>query len=191
MTIGIIGNGNVGSALQRGLSRAGHDARAVGNDPGTVRELAGTADLLVLAVPFGAIDDVVHEIGDAANGKVVVDVTNALTPDYQLAVGLTTSGAEELQQKLPQARVVKAFNTVFAQHMDTGELNGEKLAALAAADDADAKQTVLDLATAIGFDAIDAGGLQNARLLEPMALQNITLGYMLGMGTDIGFKLVH
>lgn len=191
MTIGIIGNGNVGSALQRGLARAGHDARAVGNDPGAVRELADTADLIVLAVPFPALDDVVRELGDAADGKVIIDVTNALTPEYKLAVGFDTSGAEELQKKLPRAKVVKAFNTVFAQHMDSGELNGEKLAALIAADDADAKQTVLDLATAIGFDAVDAGALQNARLLEPMALQNITLGFMLGMGTGIGFRLVH
>jgi 8-hydroxy-5-deazaflavin:NADPH oxidoreductase len=191
MKVGIVGNGNVGSALQRGLSRAGHDARAEGNEPERLRALARDAEVVVLAVPFQAIDDVVRELGDALDDKVVVDVTNALTEDYQLAVGLTTSGAEELQKKVPNAKVVKAFNTVFAKHMDSGRVNDEQLAALVAADDADAKRQVLDLATSIGFDAVDAGPLQNARLLEPMALQNIVLGYTVGMGTDIGFRLVH
>jgi predicted dinucleotide-binding enzyme len=191
MKIAIIGDGNVGSALQRGLSKAGHDASAVGNEPQKVRELAQNAEVVILAVPFGAIDDVVRELGNAAAGKVVVDVTNALTPDYQLAVGFTSSGAEELQKKLRGAKVVKAFNTVFAAHMDSARVKGEKLSVFAAGDDAAAKRTVLDLATSIGFDAIDAGPLQNARLLEPMALQNIALGYMLGLGTDIGFRLVH
>ena len=190
MKIGIIGNGNVGSSLQRGLSTAGHDAEAVGNEPQRVRKIAAAAQVIFLAVPFPAVNAVAEEIGEAADGKVLVDVTNALTPEYKLATGFTTSGAEELQRKLPNARVVKAFNTVFAQHMDSGVLKGEKLTILAASDDAEAKQTVLKLAVDIGFDAVDAGPLENARLLEPLALQNIALGYMLGLGTDIGFKLV-
>lgn len=154
-------------------------------------ELAAYADVIVLAVPFRAIDEVVRELGGAADGKVVVDVTNALTPDYQLAVGFTTSGAEELQRKLPGAKVVKAFNTVFAKHMDSGRVGGEKLTVFAASNDAAGRQTVIDLASSIGFDALDAGRLRNARLLEPLALQNIAFGYMLGLGTDSGFKLVH
>lgn len=191
MKIAIIGDGNVGSALLRGLTRAGYDSQAVGNEPTRITELTADADVIMLAVPFQAIDDVVRAIGHTADGKVVADVTNALTPDYQLAVGLTSSGAEELQKKLPGARVVKAFNTVFAKHMDSGQVKGEKLSVFAASDDAAAKQTVLELASAIGFDAVDAGPLQNARLLEPLALQNIALGYMVGLGTDIGFRLVH
>ena len=71
---------------------------------------------------------------------------------------------------------MKAFNTVFAQHMDSGQVKGEKLTVLAAGDDATAKETVLRLAKDIGFDAVDAGGLQNARLLEPLALQ-ISVGH--------------
>lgn len=190
MRIGIIGDGNVGSALHRGLTRAGHQATAVGSDPAAVRETARNAEVLIIAVPFGAIDDVVREVGEEADGKVVIDVTNALNPDYSLAVGFTTSGAEELQKKLPRSRVVKAFNTVFAQHMDSGKVKGEQLTVLAAGDDSSAKNVVIDLAKAVGFDAVDAGPLQNARLLEPFALENITLGYMLGLGTDIGFRLV-
>lgn len=189
--IGIIGDGNVGSALSRGLTRAGHDVRAVGKDPGAIREAASWAEVVLLAVPFGAIDDVVKAAGEALAGKTVIDVTNALDASMNLAVGFATSGAEELQKKLPKARVVKAFNTVFAQHMDSGRLNDKPLTAFVAADDAAAKQTVLELARGIGFDAVDAGPLKNARQLEPLAFFNIQLGYVLGMGTQIGFKLLH
>jgi 8-hydroxy-5-deazaflavin:NADPH oxidoreductase len=189
--IGIIGKGNVGSALARGLERAGHEVRAVGKDKGAIREASSWAEVVLLALPFGAIDDVVRDAGEALAGKTVVDVTNALDASMNLAVGFTTSGAEELQKKLPKARVVKAFNTVFAQHMDSGRLGDKPLTALVAADDAGAKKTVMELAQGIGFDAVDAGPLKNARLLEPFAFLNIQLGYALGMSTQIGFKLLH
>lgn len=188
--IGIVGDGNVGSALGRGLTRAGHEVRAVGNDAAAVRETAAWANLVLLAVPYGAIDSIVAAAGTALDGKTVVDVTNALGPDMALAVGFTTSGAEGLQRKLPGARVVKAFNTVFAQHMDTGMLGDTPLTAFVAGDDASAKAAVLQLAREIGFEAVDAGPLQNARLLEPLAYLNIQLGYVLKQGTQIGFKLV-
>ena len=187
--IGIIGNGNVGSALLRGAQRAGYEAKAVGKDPIGVRDTAEFADIVILAVPFGAIDDTLKEVGDAIKGKIVIDVTNALTEDYQLAVGFTTSGAEELQKKAPRTKVVKAFNTIFAQHMDSGKLN--TLTAFASSDDAEAKAEVLEFARAIGFDAVDAGPLKNARLLENLGFMNITLGYMLNMGVDTGFKYLH
>lgn len=189
--IGIIGDGNVGSALARGLKRAGHEVRAVGKDKGAIRDTAGWGEVIILAVPFGALDDVVKTAGEVAQGKTVVDVTNALDPNMNLAIGYTTSGAEELQKKLPKSRVVKAFHTVFAQHMDTGKLGDQRLTTFVASDDASAKTTVLGLARDIGFDAIDAGPLKNARLLEPFAYFNIQLGYVLGMGTRIGFKLLH
>jgi predicted dinucleotide-binding enzyme len=189
--IGIIGDGNVGSALRRGLKRAGHDVRAVGKDTTAIRETASWAEVILLAMPFAATDDVVREVGGVVEGKVLIDVTNALDANMGLAVGFTTSGAEELQRKVPKARVVKAFNTVFAQHMDSGRLGGKPLTAFVAGDDAGAKTSVLELAREIGFDAVDAGPLKNARLLEPLALFNIQLGYVLGLGTQIGFKLLH
>jgi predicted dinucleotide-binding enzyme len=189
--IGIIGNGNVGSALERGLKKSGREVKAVGNDKAAIRETANWADTVVLAVPFGAVDEVVRTAGDAMEGKTVVDVTNALDSKMNLAIGFNTSGAEELQKKVPKARVVKAFNTVFAQHMDSGRLDDEPLTAFAASDDASAKADVLELERAIGFDAVDAGPLRNARLLEPLGYFNIQLGYGLKMGTDTGFKLMH
>ena len=189
--IGIIGDGNVGSALERGLKRAGHDVRAVGNDDSAISETMTWADLVVLAVPFGALDSVADVADGVLAGKTVVDVTNALDDNMNLALGFTTSGAEELQKKLPKAHVVKAFNTVFARHMDSGKLGDEPLTAFMASDHANAKNEVLELARGIGFDAVDAGPLKNARLLEPLAYLNIQLGYALGMGTKIGFKLLH
>ena len=187
--IGIFGDGNVGSALARGLKRAGHEVRAVGEDPKTIRDVAAWGEVVILAVPFGAIDDVVKTAGEALSGKTVIDVTNALDADMNLAIGFETSGAEELQKKLPRSRVVKAFNTVFAQHMDTGKLGDKRLTAFVAGDDGAAKKTVLELARQIGFDAVDAGPTKNARLLEPFGFFNIQLGYGLNMGTQIGFTL--
>jgi predicted dinucleotide-binding enzyme len=162
-----------------------------GRDQAAIRATASWAEIVLLAVPFGAIDDVVADVGEALARKIVIDATNALDAKMNLAVGFTTSGAEELQGKLPQSRVVKAFNTVFAQHMDTGRLGDQSLTAFVAGDDAEAKTTVLALACDIGFDAVDAGPLRNARLLEPLAFLNIQLGYVLGMGTQLGFKLLH
>ena len=189
--IGIIGDGNVGSALARGLKRAGHEVRTTGKGEAAIRDVAGWGEVVILAMPFRAIDDVVKTAGDALAGKTVVDVTNALDASMNWALGFTTSGAEEIQKKLPHSRVVKAFNTVFAQHMDTGKLGDQQLTAFAAGNDAGAKRAVLELARQIGFDAVDAGPLKNARLLEPFAYLNIQLGYVLGMGRQIGFKLLH
>ncbi len=189
--IAIIGHGNVGSALERGLKRAGYEVRATGKDAAAVRGAASWAEAIILAVPFDQIDATVRELGGAADGKPLVDVTNALGPNGELAVGFSTSGAEELQKKLPRARVVKSFNTVFAQHMDSGHLKGQALTAFVAGNDAEAKHIVSELAKDIGFDPIDAGPLENARWIESLGYLNIQLGYKLRMGHDIGFELVH
>lgn len=188
--VGIIGAGKVGSALARGLERAGHEVRPVGNDEAAVRETAAWAEDVILAVPFRAIDDAVREAGEGLNGKTVIDVTNALDENMNLALGFTTSGAEELQRKVPKAKVVKAFNTVFAEHMDTGRLHDEPLTAFIAGDDSTAKQEAMELARDIGFDPVDAGPLKNARLIEPLGYLNIQLGYGQKMGKDIGIELL-
>lgn len=189
--IAIIGDGNVGGALSRGLERAGYEVKSVGHEPARIREVANWGEHIILAIPFAAVDQVIPALGDVVNGKTIIDVTNALTPDFQLALGFTTSGAEELQKKAPAAKVVKAFNTVFAEHMATGQVNEAQLTLLVAGDDQPAKELVLVMGRDIGFDAVDAGPLQNARWLEALGYLNIQLGYMLKMGTKIGFKLVH
>jgi predicted dinucleotide-binding enzyme len=188
--IGIIGNGNVGGALARGLTREGHEVKAVGKDPSAVRGVSDWAQVVILAVPFGAVSDAVREAGGGLDGKTVIDATNALGPKMELAVGFSTSGAEELQKQAPRAKVVKAFNTVFAQSMERGQVNGKQVAALVASDDAGARSEALELARDLGFDAVDAGNLQTARLLEPMGALNIQLGYGQKLGTGVNLTLL-
>jgi predicted dinucleotide-binding enzyme len=191
MKIAIIGKGNVGSALQAGLSRKGHDVRAVGRGE-DVSAAGEFGDLIIVAVPFSEVGNAAAELAEVVAGKVVIDATNALTADFSLAVDTSrTSGAEELQKKLPSAKVAKAFNTAFASAMATGEINGEQLAGLVAADDAEAKAQALKLVEELGFDPVDAGPLSAARLLEPFALLNIKLGFIQGYGPNSGFRLVH
>lgn len=187
--VGIIGKGKVGSALKLGLDRAGYQVKMVGNDPKGVGETAKWADMIILAIPFGTIDAALKEMGDGIDGKTVVDVTNAYTPEALAAVG-QKSGAEMLQKKAPRAKVVKSINMHFAKNMDTGNIGGQQLTVFAAGDDKDAKAMALELGRDLGFDAVDAGPLANAKLLEELGNLAIQLAYVQGLGTSIGFKLV-
>ena len=108
-----------------------------------------------------------------------------------LTVGHTTSAAEEIQKAFPKARLVKAFNTVFAQTLASGpSLGGETVPVYFAGDDAAVKETVKTLIQSIGFAAVDAGGLKNARYLEPLGGLNIYFGYGAGKGTAIAPKWI-
>jgi predicted dinucleotide-binding enzyme len=187
--VGIIGAGNVGNALKKGLETASYEVRAVGKDPKGVSEIARWAEIIVLAVPFSALNETLSEVGNSADGKIVIDVTNAYTPEAIASLG-STSGAEVLQKKLPRAKIVKTLNMHFAKNMETGHCAGERLTCFSAGDDRSAKEKVLELTRDLGFDAVDAGPLANAKLLESLGILNIQLGFNLGLGTDIGFKLV-
>jgi 8-hydroxy-5-deazaflavin:NADPH oxidoreductase len=119
---------------------------------------------------------------------VVIDITNPLTADFMgLTIGHSTSAAEEIARQVPEAIVVKGFNTVFAPLLAAGaDLGqGHKVSVFIAADSAQGKQTAKTLAESMGFDVVDAGGLRNARYLEPLAGLNIYLGYGAGRGTAI------
>ena len=191
MKIGIIGKGKVGTAIAQGLSSKGHEIRHGHRDPKEpVSEAAKWGEIVFLAVPYENVTDTVKEIGSAADGKVLVDVTNAVGENMSLAIGCSTSGAEELQKKLPKTHVVKAFNTVFARNQGVGKVGTEQLTLFVAGGDAKAKQTVMELGRDIGFDPVDAGSLESARYLEPMGILLINLGLKFGMGTGIGYKLV-
>ncbi len=191
MKIAVIGKGTVGTALATGLKRKGHEIRFGHRDPKEpVLDAALWGEVVILAVPYEAVEEVAKVLGSAVDGKVVIDVTNALSEDMELAVGFSTSGAEELQKMLPKARVVKAFNTVFAANQSTGRVGKEQLSALVAGDDEKAKQTVMKLAADIGFDPVDSGPLKSARYLEPMGLLMINLGDILKLGTNLGYKIV-
>jgi hypothetical protein len=190
LKIAIIGKGNVGSALCSGLSGK-HETRFGHRDPAEpVADAAKWGEVIILAVPHNNANDAIEEIRSYADGKVVVDVMNAIGPKMELGISCTTSTAEETQKKLPRARVVKAFNTVFAQNQSTGKVGNEQLTAFIAGDDLKAKQTVAQLTRDIGFEPVDCGPLKAARYLEAMGIMIINLAYTYGMGPKIGFKLV-
>ncbi len=188
MKIGIIGTGNVGKALGTSLTRAGHDITFAASTPASAQaaaaEIGATAadspsaaasgaEITILAVPYvGAGESVASEISDSVKGRIVIDATNPIKPDYS---GLATSGssaAEEFQRRLPEASVVKAFNTLFATHQanPSKEIDG-----YVAGDNADAKAKVMDLVDSMGFTPVDVGPLSAARTLEGMAYLNIGL----------------
>lgn len=184
MKIAIIGNGNVGSGLARVIDAAGHEVALLGRDA-DLKAAVGAAELVILATPYGAAADLAGQADFA--GKVVVDVSNPVTADFSgLQVGLSSSAAEEIAARLPGASVVKAFNTIFAQHYGAGlKIGGQPLQTFVAADDEIAREKVKRLATDIGLSAVDAGPLKNARYLEPLGFMNIQFGYVLGRGVDI------
>lgn len=204
MKFAVIGSGNVGSAIARAAARTGHDVvvavarddlhgvgEALGVD--TTRsntDAVGGADAVVLAVPFTAVESIASEIGDQVAGKVVIDVTNPVREDYSGLVTEGTSGAEIVQGHLPQARVVKAFNTALAANQDVGEVDGVQLDGFVAGDDADAKTQVAGFLEQIGFRPIDVGALAMARYLEAMAFLNISLNANNGWSWRSGWKLV-
>jgi NADPH-dependent F420 reductase len=202
MKVAIIGAGNVGKALGTSIARAGHDvtiaakhpehARAAAQEIGAIAAptsaaAASDADVVILAIPFvGAGDEVAREIRDAVAGKTVVDVTNPMRPDFS---GLATEGssaAEEFQRRLPEAHVVKAFNTIFAtnQAHPSREIDG-----YVAGDDDKAKQQVISLIDSIGFAPLDVGPLTAARYLEGMAVINIGLNAQNGWTWTSAWKL--
>ena len=191
MKIGIIGKGNVGSAIGKGLTRKGHQVKYGHRDPKEpVVDAAKWGEVIILAVPHEAVEDAVKEIGSVVDGKALLDVTNAVTENLDLAIEGSSSAAEELQKLLPKAHVVKAFNTVFAVNQSTGKVGAEQLTLFVAGDDKKAKQTIMQLGKDIGFEPVDAGMIKSARYLEAMAALLMNLAFPLGMGTGIGYKLV-
>lgn len=191
MKVAIVGTGNVGSALGSTLVEGGHDvvfvardtaktedvARSVGaTSAAALAEAVNDADVVVLAVPYGATQDVARELAPLAVGKVVVDTTNPLKPDYSgLDTGSESSGAETLAAALPGAKVAKAFNTMFASLQAEPAALGQRLDVLIATDDPVARDTVALLATSAGFRPIAVGPLAAARELEALAWLNIRL----------------
>ena len=131
------------------------------------------------------------EVGTPLDGKVLVDATNPLKPDYSGLATNGSSGAEVIQGKAQGARVVKAFNTAFAaRQADPNVAGGLRVDGYVAGDDEAAKQTVLALLADIGFNPVDAGSLAMARQLEGMAWLNISLQMKNGWSWQAGWKLV-
>ena len=206
MKIAIIGTGNVGSALGGSLVRTGHDVTFAARNTAKAQKLAvglgagfaaspaaaaADADIIILAVPFGAVESLATEIARFAQGKVVVDATNRLKPDFSgLANEDGSSAAEQIAIWFEGASVVKAFNTLFASIQADPASLGQTVDLLLAGDDAAAKSLVAELATSIGLRPVDAGSLVGAREMEAIAWLNMSLQMRTGGNWNSSFVLL-
>jgi 8-hydroxy-5-deazaflavin:NADPH oxidoreductase len=205
MKIAIIGAGNVGKALAKSAVRAGHSVTLSAQTPEHAAEAAtGTganaapsnteavkdAELVIVAVPYDKLGEVFRGLGSSVDGKIVIDATNHVDMENAAKVLGSLSNAEEIQTRHPKVRVVKAFNYAFASRMADPSVKGVKLDGFVAGDDQEAKDKVLELVGSIGFRPIDAGALVMSRVLEGMALLNITLQIKNGWPWQNGWKLI-
>ena len=172
--VSIIGTGNMGQAISGVVAKGGNTVELLGESDADKR-ISG--DIVVLAVPYPAVAQILAQRGDQLAGKIVVDITNPL--DFEtfdsLVVPADGSAAAEIAAALPHSRVLKAFNTTFAGTLAAGTIGELPTTLLIAGDDADAKSLLAGMVTAGGLQAIDAGSLKRARELESLGFLQLTL----------------
>jgi NADPH-dependent F420 reductase len=173
-TVSTLGTGNMGPAIASVVEKGGNTPELLGSND---TDKPVTGDIVVLAVPYPAVGEVLAQRGEQLAGKVVVDVTNPLNFETfdSLTVPADSSAAAEIAAALPQSRVVKAFNTTFAATVASGTVGDQATTVLIAGDDTDAKSEVADIVTSGGLHAVDAGSLDRARELEALGFLQITL----------------
>ena len=208
MKIAVIGAGKVGSALSSGWAKAGHtiifgvrdvnkaDCKALCARAGATAlpsaDAARQGDVVVLALPWTVAESAVKALGDL-RGKIIIDCMNPLAmKDGALGLerGFTTSGGEAVASWLPSAKVVKTFNQVGAEMMMAGDRFETRPVMFLAGDDDTAKSTVAQLVSELGFEALDAGGLKQARILEPFAMVWINQALFRGLGRNWAFGVI-
>jgi NADPH-dependent F420 reductase len=172
--LSILGRGNMGPAIADIAEKGGHTAQLLGSDD---VDQAISGDIVVLAVPYPAVSEVIAQRGDQLADKIVVDITNPL--DFEtfdsLVVPSDSSAAAEIAAALPSSRVLKAFNTSFAATLASGNVGDQPTTVLIAGDDAEAKAQLAEVVTGGGLRAIDAGSLRRARELEALGFLQLTL----------------
>ena len=191
-TISIIGTGGMAAAIGGLAAKAGHTVEVMSRDAAKARALAeqvgagattGTfgaapaGDMVILAVPYSAVLDVVKQYGEELAGKVLVDITNPVASDHTSFVTPGDSfGAQEITKAAPaDAKVVKAFNTHFSHVLAAGPVPGHPLDVFIAGDDALAKARVLAFVESLGLRPMDTGPLPMARTLEHTCLLSLGL----------------
>jgi 8-hydroxy-5-deazaflavin:NADPH oxidoreductase len=213
--IAIIGaSGNMGSAISKSLSKGNTRLLLFANDKEKVEALvtgikssnasadvealgctanaSWEADVIILAVPYGAEKEIAAKIKEVANQKIVISIANPLNERYNgLVTAPGTSAAEELQKLLPNSKVVKAFNTTFAGDFSTPVIDGKQVDAFIAGNDEEALQTVSELVATAGFNPIVAGDISVSRTLENMQLLLIQLGLKYNYNWLAGWKILH
>jgi len=203
MRIAIVGSGNIGGGLGRAWSAKGHAvtyaardihepdvvalARETGARVATIQDALADAEVIALAMPFGAAASVAQAL-PSWQGRIVIDCTNPIGPGFTLLHGHTDSGAESIARLLPGARVVKSFNAQGAENLAHPVYGGVAASNFYCGDDADAKAVVRRLIEDVGFEPIDAGALTSARYLEPMTMLWITASRSLGR--QFAFKVL-
>jgi predicted dinucleotide-binding enzyme len=195
--IAILGFGHVGQQFANLFSKAGHEVivglRSISSQelpyPSvTLKEAAKVAEVVAIAIPFTACVDVLPELAEVTKGKIVIDSTNPLNADWSpKLLGQENSASEEISRMLPEAYIVKAFNTIFADVMSEPVKDGQVITAFIAGDNSAAKQKVIALAKDIGYAPVDTGFLYTARYLESMAHLNIQIAVGQGGGTKAAF----
>lgn len=187
MTIAILGTGNMAQGLAnrlKGKAETVFGSRTPAAGQLSYADAVAKADIIVLALPFAAALEAAKTL--ELSGKIVVDMTNPVKADYSgLSVGHTTSAAEEIQAAAPGAKVVKAFNTIFAGLFGLPPSQTAGVPVFVAGNDEAAVKAVSELVTKAGFAVEATGGLDAARFIEPVGMLNIRLGYGLGRGTSI------
>ncbi len=212
MKIGIIGTGDVGKALGKGFAGLRYDVMMGSRDPksekvqtwvketgahasaGTFAETAAFGEILTLATLWSGTENALSLAGaNNIAGKVIIDCTNPLvfTPNAppSLALGHTDSGGEQIQRWAPQSHVVKAFNIVGAAHMVNPSFAGGPPDMFICGNDAGAKKTVTDILTSFKWNTTDIGGIEGARLLEPLCILWVTYGIRTG-GWNHAYKML-
>jgi hypothetical protein len=204
MKIAIIGTGHIGGGLGRAWAKKGHEiifatrdvaapdvlslCQETGARASSIGDAASAAEVVVLAVPHAALEEVLRNAG-TLSGKIVIDCTNGLGPGPSLLFGHTTSAVEETTKQVPGARLVKAFNTQGAESLTNPVYNGVRATNFFCSDDVAAKRVVQGLVEDVGFEAVDVGPLRNARFLEPLTLLWVSATQALGT-REIAFKLL-
>ena len=196
MKVAILGTGDVGKSLAAGFKKHGHEVKLGHRDPKEpYADAAKFGEIAVLATPWTGTQNAI-KLTDPKNlaGKVVIDVTNPLKFEEgkppALAVNGDDSGGEQVQRWLPQSKVVKAFNTVGSSLMVNPQLPGGPPDMFIAGNDAGAKQTVTQICKQFGWPVTDIGGIEGSRLLEPLAMLWVVVGFKLNRWEQ-AWKLLH
>ena len=214
-TVAVFGaSGNMGSAITKSIAKGPYRLLLISNDaeklqklqadiskefPGAEAEPIQTlinarwkADIFILAVPYSSEMEIVSEIMDLAEGKIVISIANPINKDLTgLVTQPDTSAAEELQKLLPKSKVVKAFNTTFAADFTHPVIDGKQVDSFIAGDDEQSLKTVSEMIKTVGFNPIVAGGLQVSRTLENMQLLLMQLGLKYNYNWLAGWKILH
>ncbi len=186
--ITILGTGSMGSAIANLARTGGHSVQTLGSSD----TAAITGDIVVLAVPYPAIDGIIAARREQLAGRIVVDITNPL--DFAtfdaLVVPSDASAAQQIAAQLPQSRVLKAFNTNFAGTLASGSVGSNPTTVLVAGDDAEAKQALIAVVQSAGLVALDAGALKRARELEAVGFLQISLAAAERISWTGGFAVI-